>query len=377
MTFRTLWFGIIAGTCAVGAAAPSLKVEVRNPSPDNWTDAPVVVKVAEGDWSTSSAVVARCGEQLVFVQPDDMDGNGKVDELCFLVDLKAGETRTFAIESASAPAKVEPRAHVGMFLPTAKIKGMEGPGWESDRIAYRLYWDERNPVDVFAKTQPILSLDQFAAKGHDYHVHSKWGQDVLKVGTALGCGGFGAYINDKVEKVSYVGKRDYRILADGPIRAAIDLKYTDWETSSRKLNMTCRMSIFAGQSWAEAALKMQAVDGKPLPEFVTGIVRHEDTTLVEDTNLGTLGRWGKQALGDKEVPKQANLGLGVVCKPSEIVAYGEDKVNNFIRLKSDGAVSYRYMANWEKQPDAAKSAEEFGEMLKRVARLHPEVKVSK
>ncbi len=42
----------------------------------------------------------------------------------------------------------------------------EGPGWESDKIAYRLYLDWRNAIDIFGKktSEPVLQnvgLEQF------------------------------------------------------------------------------------------------------------------------------------------------------------------------------------------------------------------------
>ena len=68
----------------------------------------------------------------------------------------------------------------------------------------------------------------------------------------------------------------------------------------------------------------------------------------------------------------------MAADPAQIVAFGDDKVNNYIRLKPDntGVATYRYHASWEKEPGAAKSAAEYAEMLGKAARLKPEVKVA-
>lgn len=356
-------------------AAWAVTIEVKNPSSDDWAEAPVVVAWQKDFPKPEGKLMTLKGASEIPVQVDDLNGDGTPDEIVFLVKLKAGETAKYELLAAEPKGKVKPRAHTGMYLKTPERRGMEGPGWESDMIAFRTYWDPRNPVDVFGKTEAILSLEQFAETKHNYHMHSKWGQDILKVGKALGVGGYGAFIDNKVEKVSYT-KRDYRIAADGPIRAALEMKFTDWETSSRRFNMTVRMDTFAGQDWAEAHLKIEPLDGKEVPELVTGVVKHPDTELV--TAKGVVGRWGKQALGDKEVPKSANLGLGVIADPEILNGMQDDDVNSFVRLvPKDGCVTYRYQANWEKTPGAAKSAKEYLEMLKRIARLRPEVKVDK
>jgi len=41
-----------------------------------------------------------------------------------------------------------------------KLVAYEGPGWESDRVAYRLYLDGRNAIDIFGKRSPDLVLSK-------------------------------------------------------------------------------------------------------------------------------------------------------------------------------------------------------------------------
>jgi hypothetical protein len=374
---KRVWvFSTLLAVMAAGLAAGDVVITVSNPTSDNWSQAPVVLKWQEGmpGRGAKLPLLLKSEGADTPCQVDDLNGDGTPDELVFLADLKAGQAQSYRLTSATLD-NVPQRAHTGMYLKTDTMKGMEGPGWESDLIAFRLYWDERNPVDLFGKTQSILSLDAFASAKLNYHIQSKYGQDILKVGKALGVGGFAVMVDGKVEKASYA-KRDYRVAADGPLRAAIDLKYNDWETSKRRLQLTARMNIFAGQRWGEAQLKLAALDGQPLPDFVTGVVKHPDTELIQDKEAGIVGRWGRQALGDKEVPKSADLGLGVVADPQRIVELGQDDVNSYIRMSpGDGTVTYRYHASWEKEPGAAKSAKEYEEKLRALARLKPAVKI--
>jgi len=212
---------------------------------------------------------------------------------------------------------------------------------------------------------------------------------VLKVGRAFGIGGFAGFINGKVEKISNVMKT-HHIRADGPIRAVVELEYVMWQPgpfpdlsrqaiTSRNAphyDLTVRMSIFAGQKWAEADIRIRAHSGSPMPEMVTGVPKWEDTALVQDKAAGILGRWGRQALGDREVPKAGTLGIGVAVDPGQIVAFGEDAFNTYVRLKpSDGRLTYRYHGSWFKEPGAAKSATEYEGMLRSVATLRPQVSI--
>jgi hypothetical protein len=81
-------------------------------------------------------------------------------------------------------------------------------------------------------------------------------------------------------------------------------------------------------------------------------------------------------LGDHEVPRSGNLGLGVMVAPGDAIEYGEDEINSYVRLRTtDGRVRYRHLASWYKEPGAARSAEDFEQMLRAAARLRPQVTV--
>ncbi|MGI8905669.1 MAG: DUF4861 family protein [Candidatus Sumerlaeaceae bacterium] len=363
---QTALFGLAA------SFATAATVSVTNPTDDDWKEAPVVVRLnSAADVKSAMADGARSA-----VQADDLDGDGKPEEIVFLAALKPHETKKFTLSNEAPETSAPPRAHAGMYIKSPTMKGMEGPGWESDLIAFRIYWDSRNATDVFCKTEPVLSLEAFASKGMDYHNSSKWGMDVLKVGTALGIGGFGVLDEKNVVKVADA-KRDFKLLADGPIRAVCDFLFTDWTTSSgRKLDLTARQLIYAGQTWAECQLTIKANDNKPPPELVAGVVQHPGAQLIKYQKLGVAGTWGNQALGDGQKPHSGNLGLGVTANPEIIDGVNMDPVSLYMRLKApEGKATYRYVANWFKQPDAVKSAEEFRDYMARVQRLQPQVKI--
>src|SRR5262245_46628501 len=201
---------------AVSTVAAPITVELYNPTDEDWAEVPVAVPMAKGQGILQTAKSAEGA--AAFIQCDDLDGDGTPDEAFFLAKIPAITTVTYELTEDKFPTTPPARTHTGMYMPTPTMKGMEGPGWESDLIAFRLYWDARNATDVFCKTESILSLDKFAAKGHDYHRQSKWGQDVLKVGTAVGIGGFGVLDNGAVCKVADA-KRVFKERANGPLRS--------------------------------------------------------------------------------------------------------------------------------------------------------------
>lgn len=375
--------GIVAAAL-MGGRASAVTITVHNPTGDSWADAPVVLPWTPAMASLDDGPLVLIGAETLAAQRDDLDADGKTDELAFVVNLAAGESKEYRLAPAPADFRATKRAHARMSL-----KGYDGVGWESDVIGWRIYWNLDNATDLFGKTKPILSLDGWATPGVSHQVENEYGVDVLKVGRSIGPGGFGAWINGRIEKVTNVMK-DYQIRVDGPVRAVVDLEYVYWQpgpvpdlsrqaiTSNRlpHYDLAVRMTIFAGQRWGEADIAVRPYRGSPMPEIVTGLPKHEETELIRDKAAGILARWGNQALGDGEKPKAGNLGMAVLVNPAQVVDYGETEFDTYVRLKPDnGRVRYRYHGSWWKEPGAAKSAQEYRAMLEAVIRLKPVVRV--
>ncbi|MBN1901441.1 DUF4861 family protein [Candidatus Sumerlaeota bacterium] len=364
--------------------ALAVSVTVTNPTEEAWKEAPVVIPFSSELASLGTLDLVLKNSDTHPIQVDDLNQDGKPDELVFLATVGAKESKKYVFSENTDGVYSPFRSHAGLYH-----KGIEGVGWESDLIAYRLYWDERNAVDIYGKKKPVLGLKQYAKPEVNYHQDTPWGMDVLKVGPSLGAGGFGVWVGDKIHKVSKV-ERSCEVIVDGPIRSVMDLKYTNWIVDTRRLALTARITMTAGQKWAEIELFLSSLDEKPVPELVVGVVKHEETSLIEDKVNGFLGRWGLQALGPGEKPKGSHLGFGVLVKPSQVVAFGEDAYNSYIRLKGEQVpagkftenekavyASYRIHASWIQEPGGAKTAEEYRAMLSSVAKLKPEIMISK
>lgn len=358
----------------------AITITVHNPSNKTLKEAPVVIP-----WNADMEkyLMLTCEDEVLPIQSDDLDNDKRIDEAVVIVHLNAGETKKYSLKDTRDKNNPTKRTHTGMY-----IKGFEGPGWESDLIAYRLYWDERNAIDIFGKRKPCLGLTHYATPGVNYHQETPCGMDILKVGKSLGMGSFGIWINNKIEPVAKAD-RDYSIIADGTYRSIIDLKYKNWIVGERKFNLTARISIFAGQRWACIELWLEPLDNQTAPEFVTGIVKHDETVLIQDKAAGIIGRWGLQALAPDEKPKGSNLGMGIITDSSKIVEFGEDEFNSYMRLRGvknpvqkspapENALYVKYFihASWAEEEDGAKSAKDYETMLRDVLFAIPTITVN-
>ena len=235
----------------------------------------------------------------------------------------------------------------------------EGPGWESDKVGYRLYLDWRNGTDIFGKKVSSIVLQDVGQDGFEsYHEMSSWGMDILKVGDALGIGAAGMWKNGKVERISKTDSLVCTILENGVLYSQLGIKYLGWKIDSKKYNLTSNLSITAGSRLTKHDIFIE----KDIDNICTGIVKSEGVNILKSedkkTGWGYLASYGNQSIiGDK-------LGMAVLYKNKDKVIITEDELNNVVVLKSrKGKLTYYFLAAWEQETEGIRNEEAFTEYL--------------
>ena len=231
----------------------------------------------------------------------------------------------------------------GTFRDHAYYIKYEGPGWESDKVGYRFYLDQRNAIDVFGKKTPGIVLPGTGIDGYDsYHNMSDWGMDNMKVGKALGIGSIAFWDGQKAVRVENRDSAVCFIPTDGKIRSQVNTTYYGWDVGGNKFNLKSLISIDAGSR----ASHMELQADKYVSNLTTGIIKNNDTELLKsDYNTGDwayIATFGKQSLNND------NMGLAVFYKKKQLKMLTEDDLNHLVVLTPDnGYVEYYFMATWE------------------------------
>ena len=153
-----------------------IKLAVTNPSPlarpseniaipvsalraiaKDFTAGTVIVTTSEAATRDQDARTLQTTE--LPSQADDLDGDGKWDELAFQIDLKPHQTRIVTLAYGDAPTIQRLRSQYPQRTDARFAAHYEGPGWESEETAWRIYFDKRNAIDLFGKRRPGLYLD--------------------------------------------------------------------------------------------------------------------------------------------------------------------------------------------------------------------------
>lgn len=239
----------------------------------------------------------------------------------------------------------------------------EGPGWESDKVGYRFYLDQRNATDVFGKKDPAMVLQQVGQDGFDsYHKMQPWGMDVMKVEKSLGLGSIGSLQNGAAVRVELTDSVSCAITANGSVYSSIATTYYGWKVGDKKHTMQSRLNIHSGTRVTQEFLTVS----NGIDNICTGIVKDKAAALIsskgDDKHFGYLATYGKQSLNGDE------LGLAVFFKPGAVISLTEDPYSHIVTLKpSDGKVEYYFLAAWVLEPEGIKDESHFKEYLQTVS----------
>lgn len=239
----------------------------------------------------------------------------------------------------------------------------EGPGWESDKVGYRFYLDQRNATDVFGKTvtDPVLQL--VGQDGFDsYHNMQPWGMDVMKVGKSLGIGSIGALTNGKVTRVEFTDSVTCSIAENGVVFSSIKTNYYGWKLGNQKHDLHSTISIHAGTRLSHQELEIKS----KTDTLCTGIVK--DTAAYVFSEAGDATHWGYIATYGKQSLNKDNLGLVVFFNPKHSLGFSADANSNLVLLKPvDGKIDYYFAAAWELEKEGITSKEAFLKYVQNVA----------
>ena len=285
-------------------------------------------------------------------------------------DIKTN--KTYAEISAKTDGKWEGRKYKGgtVFKNVDRLKlapehtdhsfdiRYEGPGWESNRIGYRLYLDWRNAIDIFGKKTSENILPKVGQDGFDsYHEMSDWGADILKAGKGIGIGSIDRYLNS--EKLHF-REVDSTIatVANKAKESTVKVNYYGWKTASDKIDFISELTIKPDQLYTQHTIKAsQAIQG-----ICTGIVKTKTGELLKKESKNKkwayLATYGEQSL----VPDK--LGMAIFYEISTIENIADTDLDYLLVFKpTTKAVTFYLLGAWEQEVNGIKTKEEFAQYL--------------
>lgn len=268
------------------------------------------------------------------------------DKLIFQADFAPKERKRFVVVEGK-PVNAESKVF-GRFVP----ERLDDFAWENDKIAFRMYGpaiEKVEPpsgsgIDVWCKSTSRLVINDWY-KRDDYHVDHGEGLDCYKVGPDRGCGGIAIWKDGKL----YTSRdfRQWKLLANGPVRVMFELTYAPWDAGGAKVGEVKRVSLDAGSRFnrLESIFKF---DGADRMMVGVGLNEHTNFSPFSSPRDGWMGVWD-EADRPKGLTNGMN-GVGVVFPPGAGLEFkeAENQLWFLTTVKAGEPLVYYAGAGWSK-----------------------------
>lgn len=372
---RVIFLFVFLSICLVAESKTKrLKCVVEFPSRDNG-----VVIDALPEWVRGATV--WCDGEEIPSQLDDLDDDGRPDELAFVYEgmdesylgVSMGERalrKEFQILLSSNPIEhnYQPRVNAQMWLKNAD-KSLEevtvassfkddmyrklhhhGPAFESERAAYRVYFDKKQSIDTYGKKSERLELRETNWYTTDEQLARGYGHDNIRVFGSISVGvlkGWDARRREMTH-ITEMRRREARIRAAGPVRTIVDMRVEGWRYRGREIDMTSRYILFAGHT--DVRVENHLSGDLTGLEFTTGVMKIRDgyhATLRDSVLLSTGSDYPEN---DSVRWERERVMLAVALPGRQIVGRADDKKSHLVQLAADsrGRIDYRLWMFWQK-----------------------------
>ena len=329
-------------------------------------------------------------------QLDDLDQDGLWDELFFMADFAAHESRTFYLYIGFQNQGWHPHlthAGIGSYVRHTV------PFWESGEIGWKLWF--HTDIDVFGKRRPLLMshrlyMDNLDGYGVSF-VDPDFGSDIMQVSSTFGGGGIGVFEDvDHPDVVSrprftprYPGtnfnagpqsdsRYAFAVIANGPVRSMIRAKTLNWDSGNGFYELEQIYSAYAEQSFSTSRVTFTRFQPKNSGTlFAVGMRKHVGETSF-DRARGVVISGAPEAIRnpDDEGLRENSLfvdfvGTALIVPEKyapEYVYIPSFQGTHAFRIKPGHDLSFEYVvaAGWS-EGSMNRSPEEFRDYVLRVA----------
>ncbi|PBJ04389.1 DUF4861 family protein [Flavobacterium sp. ACN6] len=328
----------------------------------------------------------------IAAQTNDLNGDGKWDELFFTTDFSPKEEKNIQLKWSETDPKFTVKTSVRfgkreaenlpvhpdtieVLMADQVYKKLgyqkyqtDGPTWENDKVGFRHYLDGRNSKDVFGKKLPGITpenvgINSKGAVEDNYHVMYDWGRDIFPVGNSAGLGAYALLIDNKMNRlgillndtINNVEKTTFKIVSEGPVNSVLSYHYENWKASGNLYQVQETASIWPGMYGYKNTVSINGIKGKetflaaisnlnnknPLQVIESGdwvcLIQHDYLTYERQWILGTAILVPKNLYqGYIEAPKTGQLTDSYLAK---------------LTVENNKEISYYSVAAWELSAD--------------------------
>ena len=225
-----------------------------------------------------------------------------------------------------------------------------GVAVESEHMAYRIYFDKKQTIDVYCKRKPQLELATSYWYPNDSLLALGYGDDIIRVSGTVGVGSVRYWNGHKMVHIEPVAERSQRIVSQSRTSATIEVAVKGWEIPKSQItNYKSQIVDLAVQYTLRAGHRDMRCDVS-LSETVEGLCTGvqfipaksstprtpSDTSIIILPNGVLLASWGTDwPVNDSAKYAKETVGLAVFIPKAYAGALVHDKQNNLCLLRTN------------------------------------------
>ncbi|MCD8385834.1 MAG: DUF4861 domain-containing protein [Bacteroidales bacterium] len=230
---------------------------------------------------------------------------------------------------------------------------------ENPWVAYRIYMDNRQSLDLYVKQTPRLELDVTGFYTTPQQMEEGCGCDVLWAGKSVGAGSFRGWQNSNPVTIDSVASRTQTVIDS----CTVEMVDRDWIYNGHPIQMTQRYTVSPDKR--DLMVEIRLNGHLPSDIFCTGIQKLELDNRGFVLSNGVAASWGSN-VPDKSLPDLVEtVGLGIVVNPENVASVVEDDLNYLIFLQPDphGIVRYRVISCGTREKEGFTNSEKWFEYI--------------
>ena len=146
-----------------------------------------------------------------------------------------------------------------------------GVAVESELMAYRIYFDKKQTIDVYCKRKPQLELAQSYWYPNDSLLALGYGDDILRVSGTIGVGSVKYWNGKKQVHIEPVAERSQRIVRQRRNSATIEVAVKGWQPQTGEADKQVDMSVQYTMQAGHRDMRCDVSLSEPVEGLCTGV----------------------------------------------------------------------------------------------------------
>lgn len=233
---------------------------------------------------------------------------------------------------------------------------------ENPWVAYRVYMDNRQSLDLYVKATPRLELDVTGFYATPEQMDEGYGCDVLWAGKSIAAGSFRGWRDNQPVTIDTVAYRTQSVVND----STVEIKDTDWIFNGHPVQMTQTYSVRPDSRTLFVKIKLDGYEPDDL--FATGIQKLETGNKGFILKEGVAASWGSNVPDKNHSELIEQVGLGIIVNPDNLVKIVEDELNYTFLVKPDanGEINYRIISAGDREINGFKKYDAWFDYIKSI-----------